>query len=286
MNPSTARRLWKLLEPYHAVVYFAPEVSDVYGAAGTKGYWMGYFASRSAAMGPVGPGVVTATFFNFAPTMVRRALPDAWSLSSPEAMLAARREVADRALRRLLGDLVDSEGLAEAADLALTAAEAGDPAGRPLYAAHVAQPAPREPHLRLWHAATCLREHRGDGHVAMLLTSALDGCEANVIAAAAGVVPVEVQASRRGWSEDEWADARERLIDRGLLNPAGEATPGGTAARDAVEAQTDALALRPYEVLETDGVERLEVLLEPITRRLLDGECIPYPNPVGVPRPF
>ena len=286
MNPSTARRLWKLLEPYHAVVYFAPEVNEVYAEAGTKGYWMGYFASRSAAMGPVGPGVVTATFFNFAPTMVRRALPDAWSFSSPEAMLAARLDVADRALRRLLGDLVDSDALAEAADLTLTAAEAGDPAGRPLYAAHVAQPAPREPHLRLWHAATCLREHRGDGHVAMLLTSALDGCEANVIAAAAGVVPADVQAGRRGWSDQEWAAARQSLIDRGLLTAAGEPTAGGTAARDAVEAQTDALALQPYKVLDPDGVVRLEALLEPIIRQLLEGDCMPYPNPVGVTRPF
>ena len=286
MNPSTARRLWKLLEPYHAVVYFAPEANDVYPAAGTKGYWMGYFASRSAAMGPVGPGVVTATFFNFAPTMVRRAIPDAWTLSSPQAMLSARLEVADRALRRLLGDLVDSAGMAQAADLALAAAEAGDPSGRALYAAHAAQPAPRKPHLRLWHAATCLREHRGDGHVAMLLASALDGCEANVIAAAAGVVPEDVQASRRGWSDEEWDAARQRLIDRGLLDAAGEPTPGGSAARDAVEAQTDALALRPYEVLDTDGAQRLEALLEPIIRRLLDSGAMPYPNPVGVTRPF
>jgi hypothetical protein len=286
VNPSTARRLWKLLEPYHAVVYFAPEVNDLYAAAGTKGYWMGYFASRSAAMGPVGPGVVTATFFNFAPGMVRRAIPDAWAFSSPDAMLAARLEVADRALRRLLGDMVDDDAVGEAADLALTAAEAGDPAGRPLYAAHVAQTAPREPHLRLWHAATCLREHRGDGHVAMLLTSALDGCEANVIAAAAGVVPADVQASRRGWGPEEWDAARQRLIDRGLLDGNGEPTPGGAAARDAVEAQTDALALPPYEVLDTDGAQRLEALLEPIARRLLDGDSMPYPNPVGVPRPF
>ena len=286
MNPSTARRMWKLLEPYHAVVYFAPEANDAYAQAGTKGYWMGYFGSRAAAMGPVDAGVVTATFFNFSPTMVRRAIPDAWSFSSPQAMLSARLEVADRALRRLLGDLVDSEIVAEAADLALTAAEAGDSSGRPLYAAHVAQQAPREPHLRLWHAATCLREHRGDGHVAMLLTVGLDGCEANVVAAAAGAVPRDVQASRRGWTEQDWAAARQRLVDRGLLDVHGEPTAGGTAARDAVEAQTDVLSVGPYKVLDSDGAGRLEVLMEPVTRQLLAGESMPYPNPVGVPRPF
>lgn len=286
MNPSIARRLWKLLEPYHATVYFAPEATERYAVAGTKGYWMGYFASRSAAMGPVGPGVVTATFFNFSPTMVRRAIPDAWSLSTAEKMLEARLEVADVALRRLLGDLVDHEAVAEAADLALRAAEGGDPAGRPLYAAHVALPAPREPHLRLWHAATCLREHRGDGHVSLLLAADLDGCEANVVAAAAGVVPRDVQASRRGWTEQDWAEAVERLQARGLVDASGEATPGGVLARDAVEAQTDALAARAFEPLGDDGAEQLIVRLQPLVRRLLDNEAIPFPNPVGVPSAF
>lgn len=286
MNPSTARRMWKLLEPYHAAVYFADEATDVYAAAGARGYWMGYFGSRAAALGAVGPGVVTAAFYNFSPVMVRRAIPDVWSFSDPGRMLEARLEVADAALRRLLGDLVDSDALREAADLALRAAEAGDPAGRALYAAHVGQSAPRPAHLRLWHAATCLREHRGDGHVALLVTSDLDGCEANIIAAAAGVVPADVQAARRGWTEQEWAAATARLADRGLLDAAGNPTPGGTAARDAVEAQTDLLALPPYQALGTDGAERLQVLLEPIARRLRGAGSMPYPNPVGVPPAF
>lgn len=285
MNPPTARRLWKLLEPYHATVYFAPEAVERYTAAGTKGYWMGYFASRAAAMGQVGTGVVTATFFNFSPTMVRRAIPDAWSFTSPPQMLEARLHVADVALRRLLGnETLTSPAVAEAADLALQAAEAGDPAGRPLYGAHMGLPVPREPHLRLWHAATCLREHRGDGHVALLLSANLDGCEANVVAAAAGAVPRDVQASRRGWSPQEWESASLRLRDRSLIDEQGAATPSGIAARDAVEAQTDALALRPYESLGDHGVGRLVTCLEPLVQALVDAGALPYPNPVGVPR--
>ena len=284
MTPSAARRLWKLLEPYHATVYFAPEATDVYTAAGTKGYWMGYFASRSAAVGAVGPEVVTAMFFNFAPAMVRRALPDAWSYVTPEQILAARLQVADQALRRLLGERVDSAEVGEAAELALHAADAGDPSGRPLHAAHMALPVPRQPHLRLWHAATCLREHRGDGHVAMLLSVNLDGCEANVVAAAAGAVPRDVQASRRGWSPQDWEAASDRLRQRGLIDDNGDATPGGIAARDAVEAQTDALALRPYQSLGDGGVERLAGLLEPLVEVLVAAGALPYPNPVGVPR--
>ena len=285
MHASTARRAWQLLEPYHALIYFAPETAEAYGGAGLKGYWMGYFASRSAPMGPVGPGVVTATFFNFAPAMVHRAIPDAWSFSTPERVLAARLDVADSALRRLLGDAVNDEGIREAADIAMRAADAGDAAGRPLYAAHMNLPVPDEPHLRLWHAASCLREHRGDGHVATLLSEGLDGCEANVVAVAEGLVVRETQASRRGWSEEQWRGARQRLRDRGLVDAAGESTGAGVLARDALEARTDELALAPYEAIGAPATQRLLALLEPIVRRLIDAEAIPYPNPVGVSAP-
>jgi len=60
IEPSTARRMWQLLETIHAVVYFAPEVLDAYTAVGLKGFWMGYFAGRSAPLGAASPEVVTA----------------------------------------------------------------------------------------------------------------------------------------------------------------------------------------------------------------------------------
>lgn len=285
MNPSLARRMWLLSEPYHASVYFAPEATDEYAAAGLKGYWMGYFASRSAALGPIGPGVVTALFFNFGPGMVQRALPDAWSFSTPDKVLAARLRVADAALRRLLGDMMHDDVVAQAADLALAAVQGATVSGRPLFAAHAELDAPGEPHLRLWHALTCLREHRGDGHVATLIGAELDGCEANVLIAAAGLVPAE-QRTRRGWSDQDWAAATERLTRRGLLGADGTPTPGGTVSRDAIEAQTDQLALQPYAALGEERAGHLLTVMEPIARRLAEGECLPYPNPVGVPRAF
>src|SRR5688572_13408590 len=117
MTPSLGRRLWQLFEPCHALVYFAPETAQAYAEAGLKGYWMGYFASRSAALGEPGPGLVTALFYNFAPAMVRRALPDAWSFSSPAKVLDARSAVVDAALRRALGDEVDGAHVRTAAQL-------------------------------------------------------------------------------------------------------------------------------------------------------------------------
>lgn len=52
-SPHISRLAWQMLEPYHAMIYFAPEARQAYADAGLKGFWMGYFASRSAAMGTV-----------------------------------------------------------------------------------------------------------------------------------------------------------------------------------------------------------------------------------------
>src|SRR5215469_11770901 len=107
-----ARSMWQTLEPYHAMSYFAPEARQAYAEAGLKGFWMGYFASRAAALGPVPAEVVAATFYNFHPRMVARSIPDAWHFSTPERVLAARYHSAATALRRLLGDVVASREVA------------------------------------------------------------------------------------------------------------------------------------------------------------------------------
>ncbi|WP_189888198.1 SCO6745 family protein [Streptomyces xantholiticus] len=277
--------IWQLLECTHAPVYFAPEAGPVYSAAGAglKGFWMGYFASRSAALGAVPADVVTAAFYNFAPARVARALPDAWDRCPPETVLAARLDVVDRCLRRLLGDLVDSPQIAAAADLARRAVGTLPPAGRVLFAAHAALPVPEPPHLALWWAATALREFRGDGHVAALVTAGVDGCEANVITVALGLAPPE-QRLNRGWTEAEWQAAEERLRGRGVLAQDGGAlTTEGRRERDALEATTDRLARPVVDVLGPDGVARLADCLRPIARRIVEAGGVPFPNAMGLP---
>src|SRR5439155_2470423 len=232
--------MWQLLEPVHAVVYFAPETRAACAEAGLKGGWMGYFASRSAAMRPVPPEMVIATFYNFHPKMVRRAIPDAWSFSTPEKVLRARLQVADRALRRLLGPDIESTHVSSAARLARVAAEAAQPTGRPLFAAHAALPWPDETHLQLWHAATLLREFRGAGHVAVLVANEIDGCEAHVLITTDYVMPADMQRANRGWSEEEWSAAEDRLLARGLINASG-LTDAGRRLRLAIEDATDRL---------------------------------------------
>jgi hypothetical protein len=276
--------MWQLTETLHAVVYFAPERRDIYAAAGLKGGWMGYFASRAAAMGPVGPGVVTATFYNFAPGIVARAIPDAWRFSTVEDVLAARFEVVDRALKRLLAEEIDGDDLKTAAELGLGATLSLDTSGRPLYAAHAALEVPTVPHLVLWHATALLREHRGDGHVAVLTAEDIDGCEANVLMAAEGLVSEREQPSFRGWSDEEWGAAKARLRERELMDESGM-TPRGKETRARIEARTDELAAPVVENLGRKDYERFTTIMSRLQKIILARAEIPFPNPIGVPAP-
>lgn len=283
---SPARRAWTHFEPIHAIVYFVPESRERYAEAGLHGGWMGYFASRSAPMGAVGPDVVTAVFHNFAPAMVHRALPDAWSYSSPERVLAARLDTVDAALRRLWGADVDSPIVAEAADLAHEAATYLREDGRALYAGHSGLPVPSPAHLALWHACTLLREHRFDGHVAALTVHQLDGLEAVITAHADGKgVDAATMRGFRGWSEDEWRSAEERLRARDVLDGRGALTAAGQTLRTAVEETTDELAAEPWTQMDESRRERLLSLLRDLVPKLQGPGGLVYPNPIGVSPP-
>ena len=248
MDEKVARQCWRALEALHGMVYFVPEAAEEYAAIGLRGNRAGYFASRSAAMGAVDAEVVIATFFNFYPDLVRRAMDGAWSLASPVDVLAARSRVVDRALRRGLGEHLDGAEMSELAGLVRRAAEtaAQHPEGRPLFAGHAALAWPDEPHLVVWHAQTLLREFRGDGHVAALTVEGVRGVDALLIHAATGDVPAGVLQATRAWPDDEWRAAADALRSRGWLT--GDAgltlTDAGRRHRDWVEARTDELAAR------------------------------------------
>lgn len=272
LDPAVVRRAWRVTEPLHGMIYFVPEAHERYAALGLPEP-AGYFASRAAALGPVGPGPVVASFFNFSPDLVARVLPAAWERTSPAAVLAARLEAADAALTRALGDAVHGREMVEAAELARRAAECATayPEGRPLFAAHAALPWPEQPHLILWQAQTVLREFRGDGHVAALVLAGLTGLEALVLHAASGEVPIRFLRRTRGWNDEQWADAVERLRGRGLIE--GEdpvLSDSGRAQRAWIEAATDRLATPAYAVLGADGCARLAELTRPMSRAVVD----------------
>jgi hypothetical protein len=278
----TARRLWALGEPFHALTYFADEARTAFAAAGLRTFWAGYFAGRAAPLGAVGPEVVTATFASFAPAFVARRVPEVWSTTSPAGALAARLAGVDAAVQRALPGWAGSTDAVEAATLARQAAEAVDVPGRPLAAANSALPVPEQPHLALWQSLTTLREHRGDGHLATLLQHGLLGLPALVLSAAAGTTSADWLQKARGWSADEWTDAAAVLAQRGWLADDG-LTAEGAALRADVEADTDRLAQRPWAALGEAGCDRLAELLVPVRRAVVAAGDWPPHNPIGVP---
>jgi hypothetical protein len=272
-----ASRAHRRLEPLHSHVYFAPETDEHLVAAGLRPGRMVYFAARAAPMGAVGPGVVTATFYNFAPALVARHLPRAWTLASPGQVLAARSAAARASLTRLLGgeEAAAAPEVAELTALLREACTALTPEGRPLYAGHADLPWPEEPVPQLWHAVSLLREHRGDGHVASLLRHGLTGVEALVThtATGRGFTQPMAQASR-GWSDEEWATAVDGLAARGLVAD-GALTEAGQQLRASLEQETDELSAAPFAALGTERTERVAELAGLLTGRLVANGAYP-----------
>ena len=280
MSESRARRMWRVLEPYHAISYFAPDTRQATDALGLRGGWMSYFGCRAAPLGAVGPDVVAALFYNFHPSMVARAIPDAWNYASPEQLLTARLEAVDSAVRRLLPD--PSTAVRRTAELARRAAELAPVAGRALGAANAALEWPDEPHLVLWQATTILRESRGDGHVAALVGAELSPCQACITISAAGGPSKQVFQVNRRWSDEEWAEAEEDLRSRGLLDADGVLTEAGRALRQQVEDTTDRLAEQGWSAFGDEAAAELDRLIRPISGMIMASGAVPPDNPMAM----
>jgi hypothetical protein len=281
-EPGLARRFFDRFEPVHGVTYFAPEARAALDGLGYRGYWMGYFAARSAPLGMVPPEVVTAIFYNFAPERVAKALPAAWQIAGPEAALQARQDSAVAALRRY--GIEADESVTTAAELAAKAVQQAPLDGRPLFAANRALPWPDDPLAALWQAATLLREHRGDAHIAVLSAAGVSGRECNVLQAAAGLIPRDYIARTRDYDDATWRHHEEQLAERGLLNDDGTLTEAGRELKDAIESTTDALALSALGALSDDEVEALFQALTPITRAVVAGGDVPAVTPMNLRR--
>ncbi|MGW5119069.1 SCO6745 family protein [Streptomyces noursei] len=286
MEPPTAQRarsLWLMTEPLHAVCYFDDDCRALGKSLGLRGFWMGYFAARTAPLGAVEPAAATAVLGVFAPGMVARALPAAWSTVSPAHVLDERGTRAARALRTIAPDL-DRSATALLPRLQALVDAAPD-TGRPLFAANRALCDHADPVERLWQLATTLREFRGEAHLAALADRELDGCEALVLTAATGRVPEGTMREDRGWTEGEWAAAADRLHGRNLLDAHGNATAQGQEERTRIEAETDRLAARLLRPLSPADADHLLELLHPVVRRILAADVLPFPNPIGLPHP-
>ncbi len=273
-----ARRLWITLEPLHAVVYFAPEVRAAGKALGLRGFWDTYFAFRAAPLGPVPAGGVVASFAGFEPAMVGKALPSAWTRASVADCLAVRASVSAEVLRAC-----GVSASACAAAVELLSPVVLEPTGRPLGMANAALPLSSDPVEALWQVATTLREHRGDGHVAALVTAGLTGLDALHLQVANGRFPEETMRAARGWSDTDWAAAGASLAERGLVGPDG-LTEAGARLLESVESVTDSVAWQGGLAALGDAVEAAVEVLAPSVSAVWDAGVLPAANPIGVTR--
>jgi hypothetical protein len=281
MAGSWARRLWSLLEPVHDVTYFAAVARRHADRLGLAGFWAQYVVQRAAPMGAVNAHLATAAFYGFHHDRLAQTLPAAWGVTTPAQALEARLAGADAALTEIWGeDLVDSDRVVRAADLAWRAAMAADCAGRVLGASNQALPRPSSPHLALWQAATTLREHRGDGHVAVLVAEAVSPLESHLVKVAAAEADAESLRLGRKFSERAWHGGVEGLRARGLLDADGRLTAAGTRLHERIEDATDAAAEQPWRTLGEAGCTELVDVLAASATAVLDAGILPVPSPV------
>lgn len=263
-----ARRMFELVEPLGVLPYGDNALGEVVEALDLDGIWDGYFAGRVAALGRVPAEVVHALFYNFFPGEVARHIPPVWELTTPEAAFAAREDGSVRALRSLLGDVASTPATIRTADLLANAAISAPSEGRAMYAALLRIPLPEEPLARLFRAATLLREHRGDGHIAALICHRVSGTESHFLGAiATGMAGADSgRVHHRPHAELEAIEQGLRV--RGLVDGTGGFTAAGREVKCRIEALTDELAQVPYDAL-TDG-EQQELIsgLEPIAARV------------------
>jgi len=274
------RQFWQGIEVIHDVVYFGDDIRERFDAIGLKGWWMAYFAQRSAALGTPDPKTVTALFHGFAPRLVERALPDAWSLADRDEILATRLTMAvDRLTHCVDPTAVDTDIARLAKDLEAIV-DGLDFAGRALAASHANLPRPNDPIERLWWAATVLREYRGDSHVAILVAAGLDGAAANALAVADGRAPV-TQQQARGWNDDEWMAAYEHLRRRAWTTEYGEITDAGKAARAQIEDATDRVSSASFdEEMQARAITTEHALVD-LARAINSAGAVPFPNPTA-----
>jgi hypothetical protein len=270
MMPSgtLARRLYGLTEPIAMVPYAAPEPTAEVMALGYRNYWDTYFAGRAAPLGRVPAEVVHAIFYNFADGEVARHIPHVWDIATPEAVLAARERGCAAAVRRILADQADSPGVARAADLATKAATSAAIEGRALYAGLRTLPIPDESVARLWHATNLLREHRGDGHIAALVSEGIGGLESHALHAVSLGMPAERFGRIHHLPPATLAELADGMRVRGLIDDAGRITESGRKTKERVEALTDDLAAPAYDVLTPAELDQLIADLEPLAAAL------------------
>jgi hypothetical protein len=233
-HPTPARRLRDAAEPVAMHPVWSRRTNEHLAGLGLD-FLTSYVGGRAAVLGAVRPAVAACAFAWFEPTVVAAVVEAAWTVLPPAELLAAREQATVQSLREVLGD----DDPTEVADLLADAAAAADGTGRPLFTGVRDRGRPDDPVHRLWWACELVREHRGDSHVAAANAAALGPVEMNVLTELWIGMPLLSYASTRVWGPDALEAAVASLRRRGWVAD-DVLTDAGRAARDAVEAATDA----------------------------------------------
>ncbi|MFM8381734.1 MAG: SCO6745 family protein [Actinomycetota bacterium] len=242
-----ARALGGALEPFVGQVYFSRECHERYvalGFAASPGDMNGvampemvsYFTSRGSLMGQVPGELVAAAFAVFNPVIVIPAVTAGWQFTDAATVCTARRDGAIAHLERVLGHAPD--GVDDVRDVLRRVVDVLRPEGRPLYAGTLSQSVPTMALGAVWHYGDMLREFRGDCHTAAWIAAGLDATEIGLLTELFWGLPLKSYSRTRGWSEDDYTAAIERLESRGLIRDAAF-TPIGQDLREQVEVATD-----------------------------------------------
>ena len=234
VTSTPARRLRDALEPVATQGWWSRSAGERLTALGID-FLPGYVWGRAAALGTPPSALVAATFGVFDAALIGAVFDEGSSTVSRDDILAARAAGGAESI----ATVADPDECAAVADLLLDALAGLDPLGRPLFSALRELPVPPSPSGRLWRAAELVREHRGDGHLAVLVSAGLDAVEANVLTERWLGFGLGEYSATRGFGPDAVAGAAARLQERGWM-VGDDLTDAGRRARVEIEASTDA----------------------------------------------
>lgn len=266
--PTRARRLRDALEPIATQGWWSRPAGERMMALGVD-FFPGYVWGRAAALGAPPASVVVATFGVFEPGLICSVYHSAVATVARDEILAARADGGAASV----GSVADEAECAAIADPLLDVLDGLDGLGRPLFSGLRSLPVPSSPAGRLWRAAELVREHRGDGHLAALVSAGLDAAEANVLTERSLGFGLGEYSGTRGFGLEALAAAVTRLEGRGWMN-GNDLTDAGRNARAAIEGATDAGQAALIAGCGS-GLDDIVVAAERISARLIDARFFP-----------
>lgn len=237
---STARRLRDAIEPIAMHSVWCRGTNEELASRGLD-FFTSYVWGRASLLGEPEPGVVTAAFAVFEPSMVEGVYEAGRATLDRSTLIETRTNATIASLASVLVAVSD-EHIGRVGAALRAAVESADRSGRPLFSGLAGQAWPDSAVGTLWRSCELLREHRGDGHVAACVSAGLDPVEMNVLTELWVGMPLGSYTGTRGWSDERVTAAAAGLQARGLVDEAsGNATltPAGLDLRLGIEHATD-----------------------------------------------